>query len=329
MARVGLLPTVVAVLAVVALAGCGGNRGANKIAVGYSFGSDVGDAGDRIAFQRAEKAAEIEVSYRDMGGTENAITGLVKGDIRFANLSYQLVAAAIGQGAPIKIILGANMAAEYLIVARPDISSIKDLRGKRIANSLPNGDTVVHAALEHAHMSLQDVKLTVLRDSPAKAAALVAGHVDAATLEYIDYERLHQEKPEFRIVARQVDVFPPYPATAWVVSSSWADDHRDLLQRIVDAMLDGYAFVYTPAGKRAWTDAANGIVGEGSVEPELLSKTYDYYRSIGFWPQRRAVFGPAQHDRVLRAYVAFGQVEKFVPYGKVWDASFWRHAAQS
>jgi ABC-type nitrate/sulfonate/bicarbonate transport system substrate-binding protein len=184
-----------------------------------------------------------------MGGSENAVTGLVGGDVALANIPYHLVVAAISQGAPIRMVLPANAAAEFVIVGRRDRRTMEDLAGRRIANSLPGGDTVVLAALDKAGMSPQDVKLVTLRDSPAKAAALLAGRVDAATLEYIDYERLRVEEPSLRLVARQVDVFPPYPAAVWAVSSKWADDHRALLQSLVDGMLTGYGRSTTPTAR--------------------------------------------------------------------------------
>jgi ABC-type nitrate/sulfonate/bicarbonate transport system substrate-binding protein len=310
----------------VALAGCGGGGEPETLTAGYAFGADIGDTGDRIAFRKAAETAGVEVTDRDMGGSENAVTGLVRGDIALANIPYHLVVAAISQGAPIRMVLPANAAAEFVIVGRRDRRTMEDLAGRRIANSLPGGDTVVLAALDKAGMSPQDVKLVTLRDSPAKAAALLAGRVDAATLEYIDYERLRVEEPSLRLVARQVDVFPPYPAAVWAVSSKWADDHRALLQSLVDGMLTGYEALYDADGKTAWEDAAQQT-GEGT-ERSLLRKTFDYYREIDFWPTRDAIYSPMAHDRVVAAYVKTGGLEKAESYDRVWDASFWREAAK-
>jgi ABC-type nitrate/sulfonate/bicarbonate transport system substrate-binding protein len=311
----------------VALAGCGGGgNGEETLSVGYAFGADIGDTGDRIAFRQAGETAGVEVAYRDMGGSENAVTGLVRGDVALASIPYHLVVAAISQGAPIRMVLPANAAAEFVIAGRRNRRTMDDLAGRRIANSLPGGDTVVLGALDKAGMSPQDVKLVVLRDSPAKAAALLAGRVDAATLEYIDYERLRAEEPSLRLVARQVDVFPPYPATVWAVSSKWAEDNRELLQSLVEGMLTGYETLYDADGKTAWEDEAQQA-GEGT-EPALLRKTFDYYREIDFWPRRDAIYSPMAHDRVVGAYVETGGLEKTEPYDRVWDASFWREAAR-
>ena len=185
---------------------------------------------------------------------------------------------------------------------------------------------MVLGALDKAGMSPQDVKLVILRDSPAKAAALLAGRVDAATLEYIDYERLRAEEPSLTLVARQVDAFPSYPATVWAVSSKWAEDRRAQLQSLVEGMLTGYETLYSADGKTAWEEEAQQI-GEGP-EPALLKKTFDYYREIDFWPRRDAIYSPAAHDRVVEAYRETGGLEKSESYDRVWDASFWREAAR-
>ncbi|MGH3028981.1 MAG: hypothetical protein ACRDMW_10555, partial [Gaiellaceae bacterium] len=168
--------------------------------------------------------------------------------------------------------------------------------------------------------------LVVLRDSPAKAAALLAGRVDAATLEYIDYERLRAEEPRTTLVARQVDVFPPFPPQVWAVSSKWAEDHRALLQPLVEGMLTGYESLYSADGKTAWEEEARRI-GEGT-EPALLQKAFDYYREVDYWPRRDAIYSPAAHDRAMNAYLETGGLEKSEPYDRVWDASFWREAAR-
>lgn len=315
-------------LALLALAGCGGgNDDEQALSVGYAFGADIGDAGDRVAFRRAEEDAGVTVSYRDMGGVENAVAGLVKGDVALASVPYHLVVAAISQGAGIRMVLPANAAAEYIIAGGPGVETIEDLRGKRVANSLPGGDTVLRAALDKAGMSAKDVKLVTLRDSPAKAAALLSGRVDAATLEYTDYERLRGEEPGLNLVTRQVDVFPPYPGTVWAVSSEWADEHRELLQQVVNGLLDGYATLYTPDGKAAWTAQAKDILPD--TKAAQLAKVYAYYREIGFWPPRVPVFSPMAHDRVVRAYMDTGGLEKPEPYDRVWEPSFWRNADES
>jgi ABC-type nitrate/sulfonate/bicarbonate transport system substrate-binding protein len=323
--RTGLAASLI--LVSVALAGCGGDGGEPQtVTAGYAFGADIGDTGDRIAFRHAAEAAGVKVNYRDMGGSENAVTGLARGDVALASIPYHLVVAAISQGAPIRMVLSANAAAEFVIAGQPDVKTMDDLAGKRIANSLPGGDTVVLAALDKAGMSPQDVNLVTLRDSPAKAAALLAGRVDAATLEYIDYERLRAKEPNLTLVSRQVDVFPPYPSTVWAVGSKWAEDNRALLQSLVDGMLTGYETLYTADGKTAWEEEAQKI--EEGTEPALLNKTFDYHREIDFWPRRDAIYSPAAHDRVVRAYLESGGLEKAESYDRVWDASFWREAAK-
>ena len=89
---------VVAALAVVA--GCGGDEQPSQetLDVGYSYGMDVGDVGDNLAFARLEEEEGITVSTRDMGGAQQAVVGLTRGDIHLAQLQYTQLLDAVAAG---------------------------------------------------------------------------------------------------------------------------------------------------------------------------------------------------------------------------------------
>jgi ABC-type nitrate/sulfonate/bicarbonate transport system substrate-binding protein len=314
------------VLCVVGLTACGGSskpktQAHPKLNIGYAYSYDAGDVGDRVALARLAAAHGIKLGYRATGGPTNAIAGLVHGDINLANVSYLGALEAIRQGAPVRALLGSNMASEYLFVGKPGVSKPAQLVGKRVAFDGPgqDGEALVKLALQRAQVPAGKVHFSALQDSPVRAAALGSKRIDATELEYVDYHRLAAKLPGLTVLGRMTDFKPAGPQTVWVVKRSWAQQHAALLKTVVAGLLDGYRFVYSPAGKAAWIKKADETVLAGD-SPDLVSSTYDYYRSIGFWPRPSAPVTAAIHKRLLAFWRSTGQLDGGLPFARMWPS---------
>jgi NitT/TauT family transport system substrate-binding protein len=321
---------VVAALTVVA--GCGGDEQPSQqtLDVGYSYGMDVGDVGDNLAFDRLEKEEKITVSTRDMGGAPQAVAGLTRGDIDIAQLQYTQLLDAVAAGAPIKAVLGQNMESEQIIVGGDGIDSVEDLRGSTVAVSGPDslGYFILKRALTRAGLSLADVNVVSIDESTTRAPALADGRVDAAALDFADFERLRaHDEDRFTLLSRGSDVLPETPALVFAVDEEWAAKNSDLLAVTVRSLLDGYEDVYAHASRDRWISEARRLflTGEdGDVAPGL----YDFYRSIGLWPRRSTLPTEDMHDAAVRDMVATKQIEGAVSYVDAWFVDYWRDAAE-
>jgi ABC-type nitrate/sulfonate/bicarbonate transport system substrate-binding protein len=330
----GSRPLVIVLAATMAaLAGCGGERhgsGSRRPAlqVGYAFAFDAGDVADRIAFARLRRRSRIATRIRELGGVGNTVVALVRGEVQLATVPYSTAIRAVDEGAHLRVVLGANMASDFVLAARPGIDSVEALRGRRVAYDQTglDGETLVREALAQAGVPTSDVKLSALGESSARAAALEAGKVDAAVLDEADYQRLLGRGRSLVVLARLADFRPRSAQTVWVVSQNYERTHRAQLQRVVDGLLAGYAFVYTPAGRRAWIETARRSVLRGP-DARLAPRLYAYYRRTRSWPLRGEPVTPAQHARTVRFWIHAHELDKPVPYARVWDSSFWRRAA--
>jgi ABC-type nitrate/sulfonate/bicarbonate transport system substrate-binding protein len=328
----GSRPLVIVLAATMAaLAGCGGERhgsGSRRPAlqVGYAFAFDAGDVADRIAFARLRRSG-IGTRIRELGGVGNTVVALVRGEVQLATVPYSTAIRAVDEGAHLRVVLGANMASDFVLAARPGIDSVEALRGRRVGYDQPglDGETLVREALARAGVPTSDVKLSALGDSTARADALAAGKVDAAVLDEAGYQRLLGRGRSLVVLARLADFRPRSAQTVWVVSQSYERMHRAQLQRVVDGLLAGYAFVYTPAGRRAWIETARRSVLRGP-DARLAPRLYAYYRRSRSWPLRGEPVTPAQHARTVRFWIHAHELDKPVPYARVWDSSFWRRA---
>jgi ABC-type nitrate/sulfonate/bicarbonate transport system substrate-binding protein len=328
-----LLALVLAAATTALLAGCSGgghHRGTRRPAleVGYPFAYGAADVADRIAFARLRRRTGIAIRIRELGGVGNTVVALVRGEVQLATVPYSTAIRAVDEGAHVRVVLGANMASDFVLVARPGIESVAALRGRRIGYDQPglDGETLVREALARANLPVSDVKLSPLGESRTRADALAAGKVDAAVLDEVDYERLLARGERLVALARLSAVRPRSAQTVWVVSQSYEQAHRRQLQRVVDGLLGGYAFVYTPAGRRAWIAVARRSALKGPDAP-LAPRIYAFYRRTRFWPLRDRPVTPSQHARTVRFWVQAQELKGPVPFARVWDSSFWRRAA--
>ena len=316
------------------LTGCGSGHAQRTVSheptiqVGYPFAYDAGDVADRMGFAQLRREG-VAVHVRELGGVANAVVALVRGDVQLAAMPYSTAIRAADEGAHLRVVLGQNMASDFVLVARRGIGSVEALRGRRVlfdATGL-DGDTLVRVALARAGLPSSNVKLSAVAESSSRAAALAAGRADAAVLAEPDYERLLQRGLALDVLARLSDFRPRSAETVWAVSQSYAQKHRALVGRIVRGLLGGYAFAYTPAGRRAWIVAARRSVFRG--DRELAPHIYDFYRSVRFWPIRGRPVTAAEHRRTVRFWLGAHQLARYVPYSRVWDSSWWRRAARA
>ena len=316
------------------LTGCGSGNAqrtvprAPAIEVGYPFAYDAGDVADRMGFAQLRRQG-IAVHVRELGGVANAVVAVVRGDVQLAAMPYSTAIRAADEGAHLRVVLGQNMASDFVLVARRGIDSVEALRGRRVVYDATglDGETLVRVALAQADVPSSDVKLSALAESSARAAELAAGRVDAAVLDEPDYERLLRRGLALNVLARLSDFRPRSVESVWVVSQSYAQKHPALVGRVVRGLLGGYTFAYTAAGRRAWIATARRSVFRG--DPALAPRIYDFYRSVRFWPLRDRPVTPAEHRRTVRFWLAAHQLARYVPYSRVWDPSWWRRSARA
>jgi ABC-type nitrate/sulfonate/bicarbonate transport system substrate-binding protein len=327
------LPVLALTAAAAALTGCGSGTQKRTTArepvveVGYPFAYDAADVADRLAFAGLRRQG-IDVRVREPGGIANAVVALVRGDVQLAAMPYSTAIRAVDEGAHIRVVLGQNMASDFLLVARRGIGSVEALRGKRVAfdGTGLDGDTLVRVALARAGVPSSDVKTSAVAETSSRAAELTAGRVDAAVLDAPAYGRLLERRVAVDVLARLTEFRPRSVESVWVVSQSYEQKHHALVGRIVRGLLEGYAYVYTPAGRRAWITAARRSVFRG--DPELAPRIYDFYRTVRFWPLPDRPVTPAEHQRTVRFWLAAHQLARYVPFSRVWDARWWRRAAR-
>jgi NitT/TauT family transport system substrate-binding protein len=156
------------------------------INIGWTGGSNWTSLPFRVASERGFFDKEgLKVRYITFQGTNLMLTALLANELDYVNI-LPFIAGGAARGLPVRIVAAVTKSSGYAIVSRPEIDSLKALKGKRIAvNSFgSSADFAVYTALSRSGLDPnRDVTLAAVSGSPeARFAALISGSVDATVV---------------------------------------------------------------------------------------------------------------------------------------------------
>jgi NitT/TauT family transport system substrate-binding protein len=320
------LALVAVLLAGLASAAAGAPSQTRTLRVGFFGSFDEAAIGDELAFATLRRQTGLGVSFSTFVSPQAAVIAVTRGDVDIGITGLHSTVAAINEGAPLRALLVAKQVNEWVFVA--DATSLAALRGRKIGYQTPGTETEAFAKvlLRRAGLRPGDVELTALPGSPNRAIALLNGSLGAAWLNYVDFLRVVGEKPSLRALASARSLVPFSALHAVVVSESFLQTNRPLLQRVVTALLQGYEELYRPAGKARWLARAQATVFKD--DPATAARVYASYRRIGLWPRTAAPVTKAQWESRVLFWLAGDIVSSVPEFDRVWDLSFWRTAAR-
>jgi NitT/TauT family transport system substrate-binding protein len=113
-----------------------------------------------------------------------ATQGILAGQLDLSTGSPGNVATADAQGADIVIVGASYEGPIFAIVARPDIKTLQDLKGKKISATQrgATSDLLVREILKNEGLTGDSVTIVYIPETTAQVAALQTGAVDAAIL---------------------------------------------------------------------------------------------------------------------------------------------------
>jgi NitT/TauT family transport system substrate-binding protein len=169
---------------------------------------------------------------------------LLSGEVDSYEGVYGAIAAA-ARGADVKL-LGCDWhAAPYVMLARPGIASVTELRGKSIAASSPGTppDMVARAALAEAKVPLSEVKLAAVGGDRDRFTALVGGVVDAAVVSN-EYMPLPAVK-DMRVLVEARQVLPKFLRFCTLMTGKTLSERREDAIRFMTAQIKALRYAVT------------------------------------------------------------------------------------
>lgn len=244
MNRAKTVKTLAALALLFALTLIAGNRGfaQDKVRISYSSRSYTflpAYVAQASGFFRDENLDVELIQMRP--GTSSA--ALYNGDV-FATLTFGSTIAAIVSGFPFKVVAVLTVKPIHYLVARPEIQTIQDLKGKRLGVSqlLGTDEFAAYAILDALGLSAKDVKSIALGDEAVRREALRRGMVDASAVAPPGPIQLAREG--FRILGGPTDVKIGSPSAGLTVTEKNLKERPDVVRKLSRALLRGLRLIH-------------------------------------------------------------------------------------
>jgi NitT/TauT family transport system substrate-binding protein len=198
-----------------------------------------------------------------------AVKALISGDIDYLLAWGSAVRAAV-TGVPLKAVVGMASRPLHVLVARPDIKSPKDLKGKVIGVDSIAGtvDYLSRVAVRHFGFEPEkDVKIIVTGESPMRLAALRAGSIDATPIDVAFAMKAEDEG--FRRLLYLGDIIE-LPLSGIAVMDKKLQTQREQVKKVVRASLRGSRFM-----KQNRAETIQLLSDYLRITPSQAAKAYD------------------------------------------------------
>jgi NitT/TauT family transport system substrate-binding protein len=198
-----------------------------------------------------------------------AVTALVSGDLQYAAFAGTTLNAAV-QGLPVKLVMVYNDRPLFSLMTRPEIRSLKDLKGKVLGvASLTSGESFLSRRLlkEAGIDADREMVLRVIGNTPERLISLRTGVVDATTLTLpVD---LQAEQFGLKRLAFIGDVLESISGGLGV-SDRWIQQRPDQIKKMIAGVFKGMA--HARAHRQ---ESISLVMTRWKLERDIAEKTLD------------------------------------------------------
>jgi len=185
-----------------------------------------------------DEGLELEIPFLRPNIAHSALLG---GDVEFHGLAESGLRLA-AKGSPMKSIFYSLRSPLYFLMAKPQLKSVQDLKGKIIGISSFGGATEVSIRLGLRHYGLdpdREVTMILIGTENVRVAALTSGSIDATVA--VPPSHLLLKQKGFNLLLSLADV-ADLPAAGFTTTDKTLREKRDQVKRLLRALVRGLAF---------------------------------------------------------------------------------------
>jgi NitT/TauT family transport system substrate-binding protein len=187
------------------------------------------------------KAEGLDAGFVSLTGRALVTAGL-SGSIDFIPIPSGGAQAALS-GAEIRYVVGQSLRSQWLIVARPNIEKVHDLKGKTVGyGRTGSADYDEGAAVLRRAFNMEvgkDYKVISFQGEPERIAALVNGDIEAALISVPHAPRALNAG--MKLLVRTGDHIQRAGGTFWT-RKSYADQNPETVAKFIRAIAKGVMF---------------------------------------------------------------------------------------
>jgi ABC-type nitrate/sulfonate/bicarbonate transport system substrate-binding protein len=227
----------------------------------------------------AREGLEVEFLVPIPGGADNQITALHNDSVDVTHVATPfLIRAALGGSDAVAIAAEFNNPI-YSVIAKPEIASFADLKGKLIGLADEYGTiTLSTRKLMALHgLARGEFGVRVIEGTSGRWACLRRGDCDAVVLgQPQDLTAIEQG---YRLLGTSTEAVPDLLYTVTAVRRSWAEANKEAIVRYVRALSAAFAFIRDPANRDG---VARTVMQSTSASEAIAQRTL----ALFFEPER-------------------------------------------
>lgn len=208
------------------------------------------------------------------GGTGNMVAALDRGEVDVTQTATPYLIQAVLKGSPAAAIAGTTANPIYSLIAKPDIQSFAELKGRLIGLSLPI-DTIsisMRKLLVLKGLGDADYRVKELVGSPLRATCLKSGECDAVPLG--QPEDLLAVKEGYRRLGISTEAVASFQFEVIAARRDFSQSHADIMIHFVRALADAFRYIRDPAHR---DDAAKAVVELTGAPDDIARATLKLY----------------------------------------------------
>jgi ABC-type nitrate/sulfonate/bicarbonate transport system substrate-binding protein len=253
----------------------------------------------------------LAVTMIPLMGTTHMVAALDNSDVDATGTASPYMIQAALKGSDAVAVIGGVANTIYSLIAKPEIRTTADLKGKLVAISAPP-DTITLSTrmlLEKGGLKDGDYRTKEIIGSTQRADCLTSGTCDAVPLGQPD--DIVFERKGYRKLGDSLEVMPNLQFNVIAVRRSWAASHQPIVVALARAYGDTFRYLRDPANRDDVTNTIAEITGAGEQVARAVLALY-YQPDRGVMPKQGEI-NMAGMTEVIALLGASGQIAKPLP----------------
>lgn len=315
--------------ALLAAAGCGGGKGGSSDPGSFTLALEQGnfdELPDWVALdQGLYKAQGLNVKAEQIRTGTTGIKSLIGGKADLATAGGTGVVQADGAGGTVKFIASLLQTTPYVIAAKPNITSVQELKGKTFAVSEfgSSSDGAARAALLKAGLTPEkDVQILQLGSNSQRLAGVTSGSAAATVLSPDQTGDL--AKTGLHVVQNLAALNLNTVHLSIATTDSTLKKNPNLAPKVRAAIVQAMDFIKNPANKDSVLKICAKYMKASPTDANVVA-TYAYYQQTknvrGVYPPQAKMLAPALQNDIDAAAKKDKSLAKLMPAKLVADGS--------
>ena len=269
--------------------------------------------------------AEVEVvTLTNTSGVQALLAG--RSNLAPHGADELIIGAA--EGANLLAVGSPQSKVNYVLIAKNEIGSVAELEGRTVGMSGPAGfdALLTRFSLRDAKLDPEtDVQFVQIGGSPDRAAALLVGRIDAATIGLDDWFELSNRTEDVHLIKYMSEVVPDFPTELYFGTRDFIEENPEVALAVACGNLEANAW----ADENRDAFIAYTTENVAGATPEGTGELYDAAMDVGMWPVTPAeVLSTSGLTGLMEAMQQTGDITNPVDVSQYVDVSYLQQAAE-